>query len=107
VSIFKAIQRWSRHQRFREGKTLSRFIARDVRREILIVSAARLEEGIITGRERTTNVLYVSKGLTAQSEFGPPREVQIKEMWSWTAKSWGGLPDGTSIVDHVKGGESV
>jgi hypothetical protein len=107
VSILKAIQRWSRRRRFREGRTLSRFIARDVRREIVIVSAARLEEGIITGRERTTNVLYVSKGLTPQPEFGPPREVHIGEMWSWTGKSWGGLPDGTSIVDHVRGGESV
>jgi hypothetical protein len=107
VSFLKAIQRWSHRRRFREGRTLSRFIARDVRREILIVSAARLEEGIITGRERTTNVLYVSKGLTPQAEFGQPREVQIGEMWSWTGKSWGGLPDGTSIVDHLRGGESV
>jgi hypothetical protein len=60
MSVLKAIQRWSHRRRFREGRTLSRFIARDVRREILIVSAARLEEGIITGRVRTTNVLYVS-----------------------------------------------
>jgi hypothetical protein len=103
MSVLKAIQRWSHRRRFREGRTLSRFIARDVRREILIVSAARLEEGIITGRVRTTNVLYVSKGLTPQLEFEPPREIQIKDMWNWTGKSWGGLPDGTSIVDHVPG----
>jgi hypothetical protein len=107
VSMLKGIQLWSRRRRFREGRTLSQFIARDVRREILIVSAARLEEGIITCRARTMNVLYVSKGLTPQPEFGPPREVQVKEMWSWKGKSWGGPPDGTSIADHVRGGESA
>jgi hypothetical protein len=103
VSMLKAIQRWSHHRNFREGKTFSRFIAPDIRREILVVSAARLEEGIITGRVRTTNVLYVSKGLAPRPEFEAPRELRIKEMWNWTGKSWGGLPDGTSIVDHLHG----
>jgi hypothetical protein len=104
VSIFKAIQRWSRRRRFREGRTLSRFIACDVRRDIVIVSTARLEEGIITGRVRTTNVLYVAKGLVPQPEFEPPTELQIREMWNWTGKRWGGQPNGTSIVDHLSGG---
>ena len=103
MSILKTIQRLFHGRKFREGRTLSRFIAFDIRREILIVSTARLAEGIIMGRVRTTNVLYVSKGLTPQPEFEPPRELQIKEMWNWTGKSWGGLSDGTSIVDHVPG----
>ena len=106
VRIFDKIRLWSRRRNFREGRTLSRFIARDVRREVLIVSAARIEEGIITGRVRTTNVLYLSKGLVPQPEFEPPKELRIKEMWDWTGKSWGGLPDGTSIVDHLGGGQS-
>jgi hypothetical protein len=92
---------------FREGRTLSRFVARDVRREILIVSAERLQEGILTVRVRTSNVLYVSKGLVPRPDFEPPRELRIEEMWNWTGKSWGGLPDGTSIVDHVRGGGSI
>jgi hypothetical protein len=95
--MFKAIQTWFRRRRFREGRTLSRFIARDVRREILIVSVARIEEGIITGRVRTTNVLYLSHDLIPQPEFEPPRELRVKEMWDWTGQSWGGLSDGTSI----------
>lgn len=101
MSIFRTIQRWSHRRTFREGRTLARFIAPDVRRDILIVSAARIEEGIITGRVRTINVLYLSKGLIPQPEFEPPRELRIKEMWRWTGKSWGGLPDGTSIADHL------
>lgn len=99
--MFKNIQRWVRRWRFREGKTLSGFIARDIRRDILIVSAARVDEGIITGRVRTTNVLYFSRGLIPQPEFEPARELRIAEMWHWTGKSWGGLSDGTSIVDRM------
>jgi hypothetical protein len=72
----------------------------------LVVSAARIDEGLITGRVRTTNVLYLSKGLVPQSEFEEPRELRIDEMWRWTGKSWGGLPDGTSIVDRLRGRQS-
>jgi hypothetical protein len=99
--MFKRIQSWIRRWRFREGKTLSRFIACDIRRDILIISAARVDDGIISGRVRTTNVLYLSGGLIPEPEFEPARELRIDEMWHWTGKSWGGLPDGTSIVDRV------
>jgi len=104
--MFKAIQRWFRKRRFREGKTLTRFIARDVRRDIQIISAVRIEEGIIAGRVRTTNVLYLSSGLVPEPEFEPARELRVEEMWRWTGKSWGGLPDGTSIVNPFRGGKS-
>jgi hypothetical protein len=101
-SMLKKIQSWYRRRRFREGRTLSKFIARDVRRDILIVSAARIDEGIITGRVRTANVLYLSRGLIPQPEFEPAREVRIREIWNWSGKSWGGLADGKSIVDHLQ-----
>jgi hypothetical protein len=104
--ILKSIQSWFRRLRLREGRTLSRFIACDVRREILIVSAARIDEGNITGRVRTTNVLYLSGGLIPQPEFEPERELRIEEMWRWTGQSWGGLRDGTSIVSHLRGRRS-
>ena len=80
---------------------MSQFIACDVRRDVLVVSATRIDEGIITGRVRTMNVLYLSKGLVDQSEFGPPQELHIDEIWHWTGQGWGGLPNGTSIVDHL------
>jgi hypothetical protein len=100
--MFQSIQRWYRHRRFREGRTLSRFIARDVRRDIQIVSAVRIDDGFTTARVRTSNVLYVSKGLTAKPEFEPAIEMRLDEIWHWTGKSWGGLPDGTSIVEHLR-----
>jgi hypothetical protein len=104
--MFKSIQSWFRRRRFREGKTLSQFIARDVRRDIQIVSAARIDDGIITACVRTSNVLYVSKGLITQPDFEPAREMRIDKIWKWTGKSWGGLPDGTSIADHSRGGQT-
>jgi hypothetical protein len=54
------------------------------------------------GRVRTTNVLYHSRGLVPEPEFEPPRELYVEKMWDWTGKSRGGLPDGTSIVDHLR-----
>ena|ERR1700743_3772175 len=104
--MFKSIQSWFCRRRFREGETLSRFIACDVRRDIQIVSVVKIDDGIITARVRTLNVLYVSKGLIAQPEFEPAKEMRIHGIWKWTGKNWGGLPDGTSIVEHLRGGES-
>lgn len=91
--MFQSIHRWFRRRRFREGRTISRFIARDVRRDILVVSATRVDEGIIMGRARTTNVLYLSGGLVGEGEFGPTTELRIEDMWHWTGQSWGSLPD--------------
>jgi hypothetical protein len=84
--MFQALHRWFRRWEFREGGTISRFIARDVRRDILIVSATRIDEGIITGRVRTTNYFYLSGG-AHEPEFEPPRELSIKDMWHWTGQS--------------------
>ena len=103
--MFKAIKFWFRRCRFREGITLSRFIACDVRRDIRIVSVAKIEEGIITGQVRTTNVLYLSKGLIPQPEYETPREIRIDDMWRWTGQRWGGLPNGKSIVEQFDGSE--
>jgi len=84
--MFQTLHRWFRRRRFREGRTISRFIAPDVRRDILIVSAARIDEGIITGRVRTSNVLYLSQRLVREPEFEPPRELRIEDMWHWTGQ---------------------
>ena len=101
--LLTELRSWFRRRRFREGSVVSRFVARDVLREIEIVSAAKLDDGIITGRVRTTNLLYRSKGLVPQTEFGSAQDLRIEELWHWTGKDWGGLPDGTSIVDDPRG----
>lgn len=96
---FPSLKNWLRRRRYHEGRTLSRFIACDVRRDVLIVSAARINEGIITCRVRTTNALYHSRGLVPPSEFEPAREMKIDDLWHRSGKSWGGLPDGTPTAD--------
>ena len=98
--MFQRIRKWLRRRRYRVGRTLSRFIAKDVRREVHTFDVSRLDEGYITARVRTTNVLYVIRGLIEQPGFEEPREIALKELWRWTGKPWGGLPDGTSIVDR-------
>jgi hypothetical protein len=103
LSLFKRFQDWFRRLRFQEGRTLSRFIACDVRRDILIKSTKRIDEGIIITQVRTINVLHVARGLVPEPEFEPPREVRIREKWKWSGQTWGGLPDGTSIFDHLPG----
>ncbi len=105
-NIFRnAINRW-RHRGYRQGRTLSRFIAKDVRREILIVSADELDDGFVTARIRTTNVLYLSSGLVTSEPFGPTVRIPVANLWDWTGQSWGGLNDGTSLVDHLRSNDT-
>jgi len=42
-NLLKNLRSWSLRRTFREDKVLSRFIARDIRRDVLIVSAARVD----------------------------------------------------------------
>ncbi len=86
----------------RPGETVARFIARDVKREVLIVSADEIDAGFVTARIRTINVLYLSEGLVEKQDFGPPERIEIAKVWEWSGQSGGGLPDGTSIVDHME-----
>lgn len=102
-STMTRIRSWLRRRTLPQGRVLSRFLAHDIRRDILIVSSERIDEGIITGRVRTSNLLYVSKGLAPQPEFEAARELRIDEMWRWTGQSWGGMPDGNSIADGLRG----
>ena len=83
------------------GKTVSRFIAKDVKREVLVVNVDDFEDGYIVARTRTNNVLYRINNLVPEQDFGPPMRVAIAELWNWTGQSWGGLADATSIVDHA------
>ena len=104
----QSIRKWFRKRRYRVGRTMTRFIAKDVRREIDIVDNRRLEEGYITARVRTTNILYRMRGLVPTPEFEEAREIAVADLWSWTGQPWGGLADGTSVVGtHLVDGRRV
>jgi hypothetical protein len=88
-----------RRRIYKAGRTLSRFVARDVRREVMVLSATEIDDGFITARIRTTNVLYLAHGLAGAPPFGPAERVEIDRVWEWTGQSWGGLSDGTSLIN--------
>src|SRR5262249_39139551 len=62
---------WKR--RYRPGRVVSRFLVPDVRREIEVVDASRLDAGLIVARMRTWNVLYAARGLAPAPPFGDAR----------------------------------
>jgi hypothetical protein len=99
--VLKIIRNLSRHRKYQEGKVISQFIARDVRRDVHIISVENIDEGVITGQVRTTNLLYLSNEMIERPEFGEIQELNINTIWDWTGNAWGGLPDGRSIVDGI------
>lgn len=103
MELLRNLRNWRRQWVYKPGRVLSRFVERDVRRDIRIVSSDRLHEGIVIGQVRTNNVLYLAKHLVADQDFGEPIALEIATMWKWSGQPWGGLPDGTSIADHVEG----
>lgn len=84
------LQVWFWRCRYRPGRTLTRFIARDIRREVEIFDTSRIEEGIVIGRIRTWNLLYVAKGLKEKPVFGEIRELELAQLWRWNGEIWGG-----------------
>ena len=100
--LLRSIRNWHRRRVYKPGCVVSRFVACDVSREIKVVSVDQIDDGIIVGQVRTNNVLYLHKGLTEEEGFGKPVTLDIATMWEWSGKPWGGLPDGTSIADHVE-----
>jgi hypothetical protein len=101
-NILRSVRKWYRRKVYRPGRIVSKFIARDIRRDIWIISADRIDEGVIVGQVRTNNILYLSKGLVEEQGFSKPIKLDITNMWEWSGEPWGGLPDGTSIADHFK-----
>jgi hypothetical protein len=88
--ILNLLHKWRASGWARNGTVLSRFIALDVRREILVVDGSRIEDGYITARVRTWNLMYVARGLASKPEFGPVEVLQLDRAWHWTGESWGG-----------------
>lgn len=104
--LFPQIRRRYWRRACRRGTRLSHTIACDIRREVEVVDVGRIMEGIVSARVRTTNVLYMHSGLIDPPEFEPVREWHIDEIWHWTGQPWGGLADGTSLVDPRHGAKS-
>jgi hypothetical protein len=98
--IFYRMTKWWRQQIYKGGTVLSQFIARDIRRDVKIISTEKINEGLITCQIRTNNILYCAKGLVSEQDYGDPIIIEISKMWIWSGQTWGGLPNGESIVDN-------
>jgi hypothetical protein len=79
-----------RRKKYRVGALFTRFVACDIRRDIKIVDASEVEDGLVTVTSRTWNVLYADKGIVPKPEFGEPERVAIEKPWEWKGPSWGG-----------------
>ena len=90
------IRLWHWKRRYRTGRTVTQFLAPDIRRDVEVLDASRIDAGVITARTRTWNVLYAIKGLAPEPPFGEVRTVEIRELWKWSGAPWGGpVPDST------------
>jgi len=79
-----------RSKKYYAGATFTRFVACDIRREIDVVDATEVNEGYITAKSRTWNVLYSTKGIAPIPEFGEPKRIEIDRIWHWDGPAWGG-----------------
>ena len=96
---------WYKRWQYKPGRIIRRFIAKDVIREIKVVSNENFADGILVCQVRTENVLYRSKGLVDPVEFGAPITIEINKLWEWSGGDWGGMPDGKSIITAPSDGE--
>jgi hypothetical protein len=87
---YRQLRRWLRRRQYQPGRVVTRFVARDVRRDVEVVDAAQIDAGIIAARVRTWNVLYVANGLVPVPAFGDVRTVRIQNLWVWSGPPWGG-----------------
>ena len=85
-------------KKYRVGQVVTQFIARDIRREVEVVDVSEIENGLISGRTKTWNVLYAIRGIQKEPQFGEIRQLEIKRLWCWKGESWGGpVP---KSIDH-------
>lgn len=87
---FRHFRRWRRRRVYRSGRVVSRFLAPDVRRDVLVVDASRIDAGVIVARVRTWNVLYAVQGLASAPPFGDAQVVDLAGVWEWSGAQWGG-----------------
>ena len=94
--MFKWIRLWYWKKKYRVGANLTRFVAKDIRRDVEVTDASEIDAGVITARTRTWNLLYAARGLKEKPSFGSVRRIRIDNLWDWEGELWGGpVPDTT------------
>ena len=80
--IITSIRRNRRRKRYCRGASISRFLAPDIQREV--------DEGYVTAKLRTWNVLYAIRGLQPKPDFSEPKRLELARLWEWKGARWGG-----------------
>jgi len=88
--MIKMLRLWYRRRRYRVGAVLTWFVACDIRRDVEVVDTAELDDGYVTVKSRTWNVLYAIRSGTPMPEFGEPKRMKIEDLWKWAGPEWGG-----------------
>lgn len=88
--FFHGLRIWHRRRKYRPGRTISHFIAKDIRRDIEVTGVSELAAGWVTVRMRTWNLLHAARDIAPKPDFSEPRRVKIEELWRWDGPPWGG-----------------
>ena len=84
LNALHRIRTWFWHRTYRPSRTFSQFVAIDIRRDVEVVDTSRLDDGMLTVRIRTWNVLHVTKGIAPQPAFSDLRDVAVTDLWKWS-----------------------
>ncbi len=90
MKILEQLRHMYRRRRYRTGAIITHFIARDIRRDVEVIDDSEVDDGFVTVRIRTWNVLYTSRKITPEPDYSDPERHGIEELWSWDGALWGG-----------------
>ena len=88
---FRRLRRWHTRRVYRPGRTVSRFVARGLMRDVLVVDASKIDAGSIIARVRTYDARCVTRGLTPP--FDEARAVELAWLWVCDGPAWSVAPD--------------
>ena len=80
IHLIQKIRNWYRRRVYKPGTVISRFVARDVRREVKIISVDGIDEDFIVGQVRANNILYLKRGLVQEQRYSDPVSLNITQL---------------------------
>ncbi len=68
-------------QRYKKGKSISKFIAHDLRKDIFVVDNSEIVTGYLTIKERIFDVRMLKKHDFQVPQFSLPKKIKIRKIW--------------------------
>lgn len=76
--IKKTFLKWQ----YKKGKFISKFIAHDIRKDIIVEDDSEIDLGFVIVKDRIFDARMVKKTETEIPQFSSPKKVEIKELWN-------------------------